>query len=65
MVAVKLCESSSLRRMYQGCEIFVYRGDSGLLTERSVFEGFLRKAVDARRMGGLVQNRYRYEDRER
>lgn len=48
--------------MYQVCEIFVYRGDSGLLTERSVFEGFLRKVVDARRMRRLVQDRYSHEE---
>ncbi|MEY4700337.1 MAG: hypothetical protein RL326_524 [Pseudomonadota bacterium] len=47
--------------MYQVCEIFVYRGDSGLLTERSVLGRSLRKAVDARRMGRLVQSRYSHE----
>ena len=62
MVAVKLCESKSLRLMYQVCEIFVYRGDSGLLTERSVLGRSLRKPVDARRMGHLVQSHYTHEE---
>jgi len=61
-VAVKMCESRWLRRIYQVCQIFVYRGDSGLPTERSVFRVLLRKAVDARRMSRLVQNRYSHEE---